>query len=68
MENESNVNRFLEEMADMGLCIDWAVSSTHRSSINITQNACHFSRVAHSLCRDLSVLRFLLNKSFCLSC
>uniref|UniRef100_A0A0N5AU38 Exocyst complex component 8 n=1 Tax=Syphacia muris TaxID=451379 RepID=A0A0N5AU38_9BILA len=57
MENESNVNRFLEEMADMGLCIDWAVSSADRSSINISQNACHFSRVAHSLCRDLAVLR-----------
>ncbi|MFH4980791.1 hypothetical protein AB6A40_007500 [Gnathostoma spinigerum] len=57
MESESNVNRFLEEMSDMGLCIDWAVSSTHSASINISQNACHFSRVAHSLCRDLSVLR-----------
>uniref|UniRef100_A0A915BQF9 Exocyst complex component 8 n=2 Tax=Parascaris univalens TaxID=6257 RepID=A0A915BQF9_PARUN len=57
MESESNVNRFLEEMSDMGLCIDWAISSQHRCSICITQNACHFSRVAHSLCRDLAVLR-----------
>ncbi|VDK45121.1 unnamed protein product [Anisakis simplex] len=57
MESESNVNRFLEEMSDMGLCIDWALSPQHHSSIYITQNACHFSRVAHSLCRDLAVLR-----------
>lgn len=57
MESESNVNRFMEEMSDMGLAIDWAVSSTQPSSINITQNACHFSRVAYSLARDLAVLR-----------
>ncbi|VDK65148.1 unnamed protein product [Onchocerca ochengi] len=58
MENESNVNRFIEEMSDMGLAVDWALSTTQRSSINITQNACHFSRVAYVLARDLAMLRF----------
>ncbi|VDN01465.1 unnamed protein product [Thelazia callipaeda] len=53
IESESNVNRFVEEMSDMGLAVDWALSTTQRSSINITQNACHFSRVAYSLARDL---------------
>ncbi|VBB27067.1 unnamed protein product [Acanthocheilonema viteae] len=57
MESESNVNRFIEEMSDIGLAIDWALSTTQRSSINITQNACHFSRVAYVLARDLAVLR-----------
>ncbi|KAM3721321.1 Exocyst complex component [Dirofilaria immitis] len=57
MENESNVNRFIEEMSDMGLAVDWALSATQRSSVNITQNACHFSRVAYVLARDLAVLR-----------
>ncbi|VDN59892.1 unnamed protein product [Dracunculus medinensis] len=57
MESESNVNRFLEEMSDLGLCIDWTVSSNNRCCINITQNACHFSRVAQSLSKELSILR-----------
>ncbi|VDP13253.1 unnamed protein product [Onchocerca flexuosa] len=57
MESESNVNRFVEEMSDMGLAVDWALSTTQRSSINITQNACHFSRVAYVLARDLAMLR-----------
>ncbi|CAG9540323.1 unnamed protein product [Cercopithifilaria johnstoni] len=57
MESELNVNRFIEEMSDMGLAVDWALSNTQRSSINITQNACHFSRVAYVLARDLAMLR-----------
>lgn len=57
MESESNVNRFIEEMSDMGLAVDWALSTTQRSSINITQNACHFSRVAYVLARDLAMMR-----------
>uniref|UniRef100_A0A915PWW9 Exocyst complex component 8 n=1 Tax=Setaria digitata TaxID=48799 RepID=A0A915PWW9_9BILA len=57
MENESNVNRFVEEMSDMGLAVDWALSTTQHSSINITQNACHFSRVAYVLARDLAMIR-----------
>ncbi|EJD74379.1 hypothetical protein LOAG_18298 [Loa loa] len=57
MESESNVNRFIEEMSDMGLTVDWALSTTQRSSINITQNACHFSRVAYVLARDLAMIR-----------
>uniref|UniRef100_A0A0R3RQK9 Exocyst complex component 8 n=1 Tax=Elaeophora elaphi TaxID=1147741 RepID=A0A0R3RQK9_9BILA len=57
MESESNVNRFIEEMSDIGLAVDWALSTTQRSSINITQNACHFSRVAYVLARDLAMLR-----------
>ncbi|VIO96674.1 Uncharacterized protein BM_BM7247 [Brugia malayi] len=57
MESESNVNRFIEEMSDMGLSVDWALSTTQCSSINITQNACHFSRVAFMLARDLAMIR-----------
>uniref|UniRef100_A0A1I8ARD1 Exo84_C domain-containing protein n=1 Tax=Steinernema glaseri TaxID=37863 RepID=A0A1I8ARD1_9BILA len=65
MESESNVNRFLEEMADLKLRIDWAVSPTHRACICITQNACHFSRTAHSLARDLGLLKSSHLKALC---
>ncbi|TKR95549.1 hypothetical protein L596_009701 [Steinernema carpocapsae] len=65
MESESNVNRFLEEMADLDLRIDWAVSPTHRACICITQNACHFSRTAHSLARDLAYLKSSHLKALC---
>lgn len=57
LETEQNLNRYLEEMSDVGLSIDWAVSSEPPHSLNLAQSACHFSRVAYSLCRDLSLLK-----------
>lgn len=55
-------------MSDFGLSIDWAaynselnfdtnVSSNHsRFSVQISQSACQFARVAYSISRDLSLL------------
>ena len=57
METESNLNRYLEEMSDMGLAIDWAVSTSPRFCINISQSGCHFARVSVSLCKDLALLK-----------
>lgn len=56
LENESNLNRFLEEMSDIGLSIDGSISKTHRYSLNIAQSACQFSRVVLSLSRDFALL------------
>uniref|UniRef100_A0AC35TYL8 Exocyst complex component 8 n=1 Tax=Rhabditophanes sp. KR3021 TaxID=114890 RepID=A0AC35TYL8_9BILA len=68
LETETNLNRFLEEMTDLGLTIDWSCSRTHRSCINVTQNACNFARVATTLSRDLKLLDqsnlFSLTNSF----
>jgi hypothetical protein len=44
-------------MSDVGLSIDWAVSSEPPHSLNLAQSACHFSRVAYSLSRDLALLK-----------
>lgn len=44
-------------MTDVGLNIDWAVSAEPPHSLNLAQSACHFSRVAYSLSRDLALLK-----------
>lgn len=53
-------------MSDFGLPIDWAVynvsnfntniSNDFRFSVQISQSACQFARVAYSIARDLSLL------------
>uniref|UniRef100_A0A914E4H4 Exocyst component Exo84 C-terminal domain-containing protein n=1 Tax=Acrobeloides nanus TaxID=290746 RepID=A0A914E4H4_9BILA len=67
METESNLNRYLEEMSDMGLAIDWAVSSTSPSRfyINVSQSGCHFARVSVSLCKDLALLKSSHLRNLC---
>ncbi|KAI6234482.1 Exocyst complex component 8 [Aphelenchoides fujianensis] len=57
LENEANLNRYLEEMSDYGLSLDWALSSQPPHSLNVAQSGCHFSRVAYALSRDLALLR-----------
>uniref|UniRef100_A0A0N4Z8P5 Exo84_C domain-containing protein n=1 Tax=Parastrongyloides trichosuri TaxID=131310 RepID=A0A0N4Z8P5_PARTI len=56
LESDSNLNRFLEEMSDLGMSIDWSVSATHPTCINVSQNACHFAKSAYTLSRDLGLL------------
>uniref|UniRef100_A0A914XW95 Exocyst component Exo84 C-terminal domain-containing protein n=1 Tax=Panagrolaimus superbus TaxID=310955 RepID=A0A914XW95_9BILA len=56
LESELALNRYLEEMSDLGFAIDWAVSVTPRFSINLASSACHFSRVAYALSKDLEIL------------
>uniref|UniRef100_A0A915CZA6 Uncharacterized protein n=1 Tax=Ditylenchus dipsaci TaxID=166011 RepID=A0A915CZA6_9BILA len=56
LESESNMNRFLEEMSDLGLSIDGSISKTQRYNLNIAQSACQFSRVALSLSRDFALI------------
>uniref|UniRef100_A0AC35FNL0 Exocyst component Exo84 C-terminal domain-containing protein n=1 Tax=Panagrolaimus sp. PS1159 TaxID=55785 RepID=A0AC35FNL0_9BILA len=56
LESELALNRYLEEMSDLGFSIDWAVSVSPRYSINLASSACHFSRVAYALSRDLGIL------------
>ncbi|CAD5208560.1 unnamed protein product [Bursaphelenchus xylophilus] len=57
LETESNLNRYLEEMSDLGLCIDWAILPHQPNSLSISQSGCEFARVARSLSRDLSLLK-----------
>ncbi|KAI6174863.1 Exocyst complex component 8 [Aphelenchoides bicaudatus] len=57
LETEQSLNRYLEEMSDFGLSIDWAVSSEPANSLNLAHSACHFSRTAHALSRDLALLK-----------
>lgn len=44
-------------MSDFGLNIDWAVSAEPANSLNLAQSACHFSRIAYNLSRDLALLK-----------
>ncbi|KAI6222041.1 Exocyst complex component 8 [Aphelenchoides besseyi] len=57
LESEANLNRYLEEMSDVGFTLDWCLSSQPPYSLNVSQSGCHFSRVAYSLSRDLAHLR-----------
>ncbi|CAD5206066.1 unnamed protein product [Bursaphelenchus okinawaensis] len=57
LETESSLNRYLEEMSDLGLCIDWAIMPHQPHSLSISQSGCEFARVARSLSRDLSLLK-----------
>lgn len=56
MESELALNRYLEEMSDLGLSIDWAVSSSPKYCLNLASSACQFTRVAYALSRDLRIL------------
>jgi hypothetical protein len=57
LETEQNLNRYLEEMSDFGLNVDWAISAKPENSLNLAQSACNFSRVAYALSRDLALLK-----------
>ncbi|CEF64498.1 Exocyst complex component 8 [Strongyloides ratti] len=56
LESDTNLNRFLEEMTDLEMSIDWSVSPTHPACINVTQNACHFAKSAYIVSRDFGLL------------
>lgn len=43
-------------MSDLGLSIDWAVTSSPKYSLNLASSACQFARVALTLSRDLGLL------------
>ncbi|KAH7728570.1 Protein EXOC-8 a [Aphelenchoides avenae] len=65
LDSESNLNRYLEEMSDLGLPVDWAVATSPRFSLNIARSACQFARVAISLSRDFSYLNSSYLRSRC---
>jgi len=56
LESELALNRYLEEMSDLGLSIDWAVSSSPKYCLSLASSACQFTRVAYALSRDLRIL------------
>uniref|UniRef100_A0A7E4USQ0 Exo84_C domain-containing protein n=1 Tax=Panagrellus redivivus TaxID=6233 RepID=A0A7E4USQ0_PANRE len=56
LESELSLNRFLEEMSDIGLNVDWAVSVAPKYCLNLASSACYFSRVSFALSRDLGLL------------
>ncbi|CAB3410671.1 unnamed protein product [Caenorhabditis bovis] len=59
LESESALNRLIEELADVGINVEWAISANDetRCSLNVSQNVVHFARVAHTLSKDLAPLR-----------
>ncbi|CAI2292697.1 unnamed protein product [Caenorhabditis sp. 36 PRJEB53466] len=59
LESESALNRLVEELSDVGINVEWAISANDesRSSLNVSQNVVHFAKVAHTLSKDLAPLR-----------
>ncbi|CAO4363640.1 unnamed protein product [Caenorhabditis nigoni] len=59
LDSESALNRLVEELSDVGINVEWAISANDetKSSLNVSQNVVHFARVAHTLSKDLAPLR-----------
>ncbi|CAL2027513.1 unnamed protein product [Caenorhabditis brenneri] len=59
LESESALNRLVEELSDVGINVEWAISANDetKSSLNVSQNVVHFAKVAHTLSKDLAPLR-----------
>lgn len=56
LDSEASLNRYVGETADLGLSIEWAISTQRPHCLNIAQSALQFARVAHSLARDFALL------------
>uniref|UniRef100_A0A8R1I7S7 Exo84_C domain-containing protein n=1 Tax=Caenorhabditis japonica TaxID=281687 RepID=A0A8R1I7S7_CAEJA len=59
LDSESALNRLVEELSDVGINVEWAISANDetRSSLNVSKSVVHFAKVAHTLSKDLAPLR-----------
>ncbi|CAI5438429.1 unnamed protein product [Caenorhabditis angaria] len=59
LDSESALNRLVEELSDVGINVEWAISANDetKSSLNVSQNVVHFAKIAHTLSKDLAPLR-----------
>uniref|UniRef100_A0A914V189 Exocyst component Exo84 C-terminal domain-containing protein n=1 Tax=Plectus sambesii TaxID=2011161 RepID=A0A914V189_9BILA len=67
LQSEANLNRFMEEMSDLGLRLDAFVceDGEDRCRLWVTSSSCHFARIAIAVSKDVPAMRLADLRSKC---